>query len=83
MRSTTPPPSASYPEVGDAPRPTSRFVPRSEHGEVLAANRNAVIALAHEHGMSNVRVFGSTARGTDSPDSDIDLLVEWIRAGAA
>ena len=26
--------------------------------------------------MSNVRVFDSTARGTDRPDSDIDLLVD-------
>jgi predicted nucleotidyltransferase len=55
---------------------TPTFIPRSHHGEVLAANRDAVIALAHEHGMSNVRVFGSTARGSDRPDSDIDLLVD-------
>jgi predicted nucleotidyltransferase len=54
----------------------ARFTPRSHHGEVLAANREAVVALAQEHGMSNVRVFGSTARGTDRPDSDIDLLVD-------
>lgn len=53
-----------------------RFVPKSRHGEVLAANREAVIALAASHGMSNVRVFGSTVRGTDTPASDIDLLVD-------
>jgi predicted nucleotidyltransferase len=53
-----------------------RFIPRSRHGEVLAAHRDAVISLAHEHGMANVRVFGSTVRGTDRPDSDIDLLID-------
>jgi predicted nucleotidyltransferase len=53
-----------------------RFVPRSEHGKVLAANRERIIALALEHGASNVRVFGSTARGTDTSDSDIDLLFD-------
>ncbi|MBW0255684.1 nucleotidyltransferase family protein [Cellulomonas sp. PS-H5] len=26
--------------------------------------------------MSNVRVFGSVARGEDGPDSDVDLLVD-------
>jgi len=60
----------------DVPVFASRFVPRSEHGRVLVAYRDAVIALAHEHGMSNVRVFGSTVRGTDRPDSDIDLLID-------
>lgn len=28
------------------------------------------------HGVKDVRVFGSVARGDDEPDSDIDLLVE-------
>ena len=63
---------ASLPTIQAPPR----FVPRSHHGEILAAHRNAVIDLAHAHGMSNVRVFGCTARGTDRPDSDIDLLVD-------
>ena len=31
--------------------------------------------LAARHGGSNIRLFGSTARGEDRPDSDIDLLV--------
>jgi len=54
----------------------ARFVPRSARGEILATNREAVIALAREHGASNVRVFGSTVRGTDTSDSDIDLLFD-------
>lgn len=32
--------------------------------------------VAARHGASNVRVFGSAARGNDREDSDIDLLVD-------
>ncbi|MEO7373736.1 MAG: nucleotidyltransferase domain-containing protein [Terrimesophilobacter sp.] len=32
------------------------------------------------HGVSNVRVFGSVARGADTSDSDIDVLVD-VSAG--
>jgi predicted nucleotidyltransferase len=28
------------------------------------------------HGVSNLRVFGSVARGEDRPDSDVDLLAD-------
>ncbi|AZZ57175.1 nucleotidyltransferase [Rathayibacter iranicus] len=31
--------------------------------------------LAHDHGLTDVRVFGSSARGTDDERSDVDLLV--------
>lgn len=34
-----------------------------------------MLAIARRHGASNVRVFGSVARGTERSDSDIDLLV--------
>lgn len=34
------------------------------------------VRIAHRHGASNVRVFGSVARGEDGPDSDVDLLVD-------
>lgn len=40
--------------------------------ELLA---DQVRALAAEHGLHDVRVFGSTVRGTDHEHSDIDLLV--------
>ncbi|PPF26443.1 hypothetical protein C5C18_05830 [Rathayibacter tritici] len=36
---------------------------------------NDVRQLAAEHGLSDVRVFGSAARGSDDERSDIDLLV--------
>jgi hypothetical protein len=41
----------------------------------LRAHREAILELAARYGVSNVRVFGSVARGDSGPDSDIDLLV--------
>lgn len=41
----------------------------------LRRRRAAVMALAAKHGVTDVRVFGSVARGEDGPDSDLDLLV--------
>lgn len=38
--------------------------------------REDVLRIAAAHGASNVRVFGSVARGEEGPDSDLDLLVE-------
>jgi hypothetical protein len=43
----------------------------------LQAYREAIIALAQEHGASNVRIFGSVARGEATADSDIDFLVTF------
>jgi predicted nucleotidyltransferase len=42
----------------------------------LRLNRDRIRRAAHRHGASNVRVFGSVARGQDQPESDIDLLVD-------
>ena len=32
--------------------------------------------MAAAHGATNLRAFGSVARGEDRPDSDLDLLVD-------
>src|SRR6266852_6147264 len=37
--------------------------------------RDRILAVAGEHGAHNVRVFGSRARGSARPGSDLDLLV--------
>ena len=42
----------------------------------LRVNRDRIRRVAHRHGASNLRIFGSVARGEDGPDSDIDLLVD-------
>lgn len=43
--------------------------------ELLDRNRRALIDLAADHGLTNVRVFGSIAKAADQPDSDVDLVV--------
>ncbi len=41
----------------------------------LAMQADEIAACAESHGLSNPRVFGSSVRGEDDFDSDIDLLV--------
>jgi len=48
--------------------------------DVLRENRTAILAAAEAVGARNVRVFGSVARGDDTPDSDVDLLVDFPAA---
>jgi len=48
----------------------------SHLGRTLRAKRDEVIAAAGRHGVLNVRVFGSVARGDDTATSDVDLLVD-------
>src|SRR5450759_3204853 len=38
--------------------------------------RHRVVAAAAAHGVSDLRVVGSVARGQDRPDSDVDLIVD-------
>ena len=44
-------------------------------GMKLRKEQRDIIQTAKEHGATNVRVFGSVARGVEQPDSGIDLLV--------
>ncbi|MCB7136043.1 nucleotidyltransferase domain-containing protein [Cellulosimicrobium marinum] len=44
--------------------------------EVLGLRRDAIVDTAARHGVRNVRVFGSVASGTETADSDVDLLVD-------
>lgn len=45
--------------------------------ESLRAQRAAILRIAAKYGATNVRVFGSVARGEAGPDSDVDLLVDF------
>jgi uncharacterized protein len=45
-------------------------------GRRVRQQRHALLAAAHSHGVTNLRVFGSVARGEDGPDSDVDLIAE-------
>lgn len=42
---------------------------------ILQRYRTEILALAQHHGASNVRIFGSRARGQGREESDLDLLV--------
>ena len=50
--------------------------------EALAVHRDKLLAIAAEHGASNLRVFGSVVKGIDKEGSDIDLLVD-LRQGTS
>jgi len=43
---------------------------------LLHAKRDEILCIAAKHGVRNIRVFGSAARGDSTPDSDVDFLVE-------
>ena len=45
-------------------------------GQRVRAHRADIEGLAGEYGVSNLRVFGSVARGEDTAVSGIDLLVD-------
>lgn len=53
-----------------SPRPYSGPI-----GHRLPRRRAAVLALAAKHGVTDLRVFGSVARGDEGLESDLDLLV--------
>lgn len=46
------------------------------HSDLLRAKREEILLLAARHGASNIRVFGSVARGDSTDASDIDFLVD-------
>lgn len=48
----------------------SAVVPEAKAAEVRA--------LGERYGVKNIRVFGSFARGEAGPESDLDLLVEYL-----
>lgn len=42
----------------------------------LRSQRDAILGIARRHGVVDIRIFGSVARGDTDSDSDVDLLVE-------
>ena len=44
---------------------------------ILKARRDQILNLCAKYGASNVRVFGSVARGEADESSDIDLIVDF------
>lgn len=56
--------------------PSVRGIPDTPLGRRLRRHRQALLAAATSAGGSNLRVFGSVARGEDTPVSDRDLLID-------
>lgn len=48
-------------------------------GEIQAILRECLPELRKKYGVTSIGVFGSYARGDASPDSDIDIMVEFDR----
>jgi Predicted nucleotidyltransferases len=44
--------------------------------EPVKSKREQILQVARRHGVTRVRVFGSTARGDAGPESDVDLLID-------
>jgi uncharacterized protein len=64
--------------VASAPEPLAA----TELGRRLLEHRRAIREAVAAHGGTNVRVFGSVARGEATADSDLDLLVDLpLRTG--
>jgi predicted nucleotidyltransferase len=46
--------------------------------EQLFPNRGALAELCQRHAIRRLSLFGSVLKGTARPDSDVDLLVEFV-----
>lgn len=44
--------------------------------EKVQTQRHTILSIAQSYGASNLRIFGSVARGDADSDSDLDLLVD-------
>jgi predicted nucleotidyltransferase len=47
-------------------------------GPLEAIDRERLAELCHRHGIARLSLFGSAARGQLGPESDIDILVEFV-----
>ena len=45
--------------------------------DIISDKRDTILQLIAQYGASNVRVFGSVARGEARQDSDVDFLVTF------
>ena len=55
-----------------------RQIPLTPHSKALLEHRDELLAEAKRCGLTDVRVFGSVARGDADENSDVDLLVSVV-----
>jgi len=55
-----------------------RYRCRMRPSEALATHRAALRQLVSRHNLTSPRIFGSVLAGTDTEDSDLDLLVDPV-----
>jgi uncharacterized protein len=59
-----------------------KFIPQKKGDIIMHLNRllqekrEEILRIAAQHGVRNIRVFGSVARGEATESSDLDLLIE-------
>jgi predicted nucleotidyltransferase/DNA-binding XRE family transcriptional regulator len=51
-------------------------LPDTPMGRRIGRCRHQIVDAAERHGARNVRIFGSAARGSDTAESDVDVLVD-------
>ncbi len=45
--------------------------------DIIGDKRDTILQLAEKYGFTNVRVFGSVARGEANDTSDVDILLDY------
>lgn len=48
----------------------------------IKSKREEILDIARKYGATNLRVFGSMARGEESPKSDLDIIVEMEKGSS-
>lgn len=46
--------------------------------ELLQQHRQQIHAISQQFALTNIRIFGSVAKGLDNENSDLDILVDTI-----
>lgn len=49
---------------------------------MFEVDQNKLAEVCRRHGIRRLSLFGSVLRGNDGPDSDVDLLVEFVEGRA-
>ena len=57
-------------------KPTRKIAARSALYKKIQSNRGEIRSILHAVGATNIRLFGSVARGEDGKGSDVDILVD-------